>query len=163
MPPDNQFPNPGGIPFGPEGDPIRRQLEQFVLAFDSNLAPIVGQQTTLTATDAAVSGPRIDLLIARANVGECELVAKAAINEVESGFLYSGAGVFSTNRAATPPISDAALRAIASVDGQQVTYTCVPPGSGTRIAIDRDGDGYLDGDELDAGTDPADPNSYPGH
>src|SRR5262249_14448473 len=30
-----------------------------------------------------------------------------------------------------------------------------PPGSGRRIGIDRDGDGFLDGDELDAGSDPA--------
>jgi hypothetical protein len=41
-----------------------------------------------------------------------------------------------------------------------VTYTCTPPGSGERLGIDRDGDGALDGDEEDAGTDPADPNSY---
>jgi hypothetical protein len=42
-----------------------------------------------------------------------------------------------------------------------VTYTCAPPGSGERIGIDRDEDGYLDGDELDAGSDPADPDSTP--
>jgi hypothetical protein len=31
-----------------------------------------------------------------------------------------------------------------------------------RLGIDRDGDNALDGDELAAGTDPADPSSYPG-
>ena len=44
--------------------PQRRNVEQFMLAFDSNLAPIVGQQITLTDTNAATVGARIDLLIA---------------------------------------------------------------------------------------------------
>ncbi len=34
--------NPTGIPAGAPGDPLRRQLESFMMAFDSNLAPIVG-------------------------------------------------------------------------------------------------------------------------
>jgi len=37
----------------------------------------------------------------------------------------------------------------------------VPPGSGIRIGIDRDLDGFYDRDELDAGSDPADPASRP--
>ncbi len=47
-------------------DDQRADLEQFVLAFDTTFAPIVGQQITLTADNGAVVGPRIDLLIARA-------------------------------------------------------------------------------------------------
>jgi hypothetical protein len=31
------------------------------------------------------------------------------------------------------------------------------------MALDRDGDGYYDGDELDAGSNPADPSSTPLH
>jgi hypothetical protein len=45
--------------------------------------------------------------------------------------------------------------------GQEVTFTCVPPGSGSRIGIDRDGDGAGDGDEGDAGTDSANPADVP--
>jgi len=44
----------------------------------------------------------------------------------------------------------------------EVTYTCVPPGLGLRIGIDRDGDGAGDGDEEVAGTNPANPASQPG-
>ncbi len=44
----------------------RRDMEQFMLAFESDIAPIVGQQITLTKTNSAVVGPRIDLLQARA-------------------------------------------------------------------------------------------------
>src|SRR5262249_4570653 len=43
----------------------------------------------------------------------------------------------------------------AGTAGQELTYTCVPPGSGIRMGIDRDEDGLFDRDELDAGTDPA--------
>ncbi|MBX7197142.1 MAG: hypothetical protein K1X94_34150, partial [Sandaracinaceae bacterium] len=50
-------------------------------------------------------------------------------------------------------VTDAALRAIGRVGS--ITYTCAPPGSGVRMAIERDEDGALDGDERDAATDPA--------
>jgi hypothetical protein len=42
-----------------------------------------------------------------------------------------------------------------------VTYTCVPPGSGKRVGVDRDEDGAWDGDERQSHTDPADPDSKP--
>jgi len=35
----------------------------------------------------------------------------------------------------------------------------VPPGSGVRIALDRDLDGTYDGDEILTGKDPSDPDS----
>ena len=43
------------------------------------------------------------------------------------------------------PISDAVLRAKASTAGQEITYTCAPPGSGYRMGINRDEDIVLDG------------------
>jgi hypothetical protein len=64
--------NPGGFPVDgmtgdpTPGDPLRRNVEAFMHSFDSNLAPIVGQQTTLTSTNSGTVGGRIDLLIARA-------------------------------------------------------------------------------------------------
>jgi DNA-binding beta-propeller fold protein YncE len=160
----NQLPdvNPGGFPPGRAGIVLRRQVEAFILAFDSNMYPIVGQQITLTGSNGAVAGPRIDLLMARADAGECDLVVKGQVRDREIGFLYSGAGRFKSNRKAVPPIPDALLRLIPVLPGgRELTYTCVPPGSGTRIGIDRDGDGHLDGDEVDAGSDPADPASMP--
>lgn len=153
--------NETGIPDTPAGDVIRRQLEAYELAFDSNLAPIVGQQVTLSHGNAAAAGPRLDLLVSRANLGECDLVAKAEIAGQELGFVYLGAGKFMSNRQSLPPFSGAALRALSGLLWFDVTYTCAPPGSGVRSGIDRDGDGFLDGDEQDAGSDPADPASTP--
>jgi DNA-binding beta-propeller fold protein YncE/mono/diheme cytochrome c family protein len=153
-------------------DAARTALEQFVLAFDSDFAPVVGQQVTLSASNAVQVGPRIDLLVARAGapsarVGdrfatECDLVAKGVVDGEERGFFFAvGLDRFQADRFAEPARSEAALRALAQTSGQEITYTCVPPGSGTRIGLDRDGDGALDRDELDAGLDPEDPLSRP--
>jgi DNA-binding beta-propeller fold protein YncE len=156
-------PGNNGIPDGPEGDLQRRQLEAFILAFPTNLAPAVGQQITLTAASAAAVGPRIDLLRQRADAGECDLVAKTQAFGEETGFLYVGLGSFVRDRRGQPSIPDAVLRSLATAPGigRPVTYTCVPPGSGARVSLDRDGDGAWDGDERRAHTDPADPDSRP--
>ncbi len=153
--------NPVGIPHTPAGVQAKRDMEQFMLAFDTNLAPIVGQQVTLTADNPAVAGPRLQLLEARAEAGECELVAKGLLAQQEVGFLYLGGGLFKSDRKAVPPITDAALRTLVVARNGVLTYTCTPLGSGQRIGIDRDLDGVLDGDERAAGSDPADPLSVP--
>ena len=159
----DQFNGPGtnSIPDGPEGEIQRRQLEAFILAFPTNLAPAVGQQITLTGASPAAVGNRIDLLRQRADAGECDLVAKTWLAGDEAGFLYMGSGSFVSDRRGQPTVTDAALRALANGPGRAVTYTCVPPGSGVRLAVDRDGDGVWDGDERRAHTDPADPDSRP--
>jgi hypothetical protein len=150
----------GGFLLGDPGEVQRRKVEAFVLAFPSNLAPIVGQQITLAAGSRPAVAARIALLRQRADAGDCELVAKSTVAGAEAGFLYVGHGRFRPDRRALPPIGDAALRLLADL-GHPVTFTCVPPGSGERIGVDRDGDGAWDGDERDAHSDPADPNSTP--
>ncbi len=149
--------NPGGF----ANDTMRHNMDAFMMAFDSNLAPIVGQQITRTAANGATVDPRITLLEDRADHGECDLVAKGLFGGEMRGSFYAGSGSFITDRGADAPVSDAALRGRATTPGQEVTFTCVPPGSGIRIAIDHDLDGAADGDERDAGTDPENPASAP--
>jgi len=133
----------------------RRDIESFLLAFDSNLAPIVGQQWTATP-GASAEAPRFALLRERAGVGECDLVAHGLRDEIERGWSYAaGEDRFHSDRAAEAPVDAEELLAAASA----LTFTCAPPGSGTRLGIDRDDDGLLDRDELDQGSDPADPSS----
>src|SRR5262249_36500472 len=124
-------------------------------AFDTDLAPIVGQQITLTGTNSGVVGSQINLLIARAALNECELVVKGNKSGVQRGWLRQANGAFKSDRAADAAPTDAQLRAQAATAGQALTHTCVPFGSGTRIGIDRDLDGCLD---FDDGA-PADPTT----
>jgi len=138
----------------------QKQVAEFIYAFDTNLKPIVGQQVTLTASNGNTVGPRIDLMRQRADLGECDLIAKAQVALVELGFYYAG-GSFTTSLAPAPSLSDAQVRQFAKHSGRPVTFTCVPPGSGLRLGVDRDGDGYRDGLELLAHSDPADPASTP--
>ncbi len=152
------------------GNVQRRQVEQFVLAFDTDFAPIVGQQITLTATNAGTVGTRIETLITRAGtsfilkgspgVDECDLVVKGQVGGEARGWVLQGSS-FRSDRASEPLIADTDLRALAASSGQELTYTCVPPGSGVRVGIDRDLDGVFDRTEIDAGTDPADAGSFP--
>ncbi|RKG95534.1 hypothetical protein D7V97_37070 [Corallococcus sp. CA053C] len=153
--------NAVGIPNTPAGVQAKKDMEQYMFAFETNLAPIVGQQVTLTASNAGVAGPRIDLLTARANAGECDLVAKGRAGTYEMGFHYVGGGLFKADRAALPLVAASALRSAVAANQGVLTYTCTPPGSGTRVGIDRDLDGFLDGDERAAGTNPANPSSHP--
>ena len=152
----------GGPSVGFQSDQERRDVEQFLLAFDSNMAPIVGQQITLDATSPSGVGARIDLLEARAAQGECDVIAKGIEDGLARGWVRLTNGTFQSDRAVEPPVSDGGLRAVAVAAGQTVTFSCVPPGSGIRLGVDRDGDGFFDRDELDDGKDPADPNSFPG-
>ena len=152
----------GGPNVGFQTDQQRRDVEQFLLAFDSNLAPIVGQQITLDAANGGVVGERIDLLVQRAAAGECDLTVKGTLSGAPRGWYRLASGLFQSDRAFEVPVADATLRAAAASAGQELTYTCVPPGSGKRVGVDRDEDGFFDQDELDAGSDPADPGSVPG-
>jgi len=126
-----------------------RDVEEFLLAFESNLAPIVGQQVTLTADNGASAGPRIDLLLARAAaaIPECDVVVKGVLGGIPRGWMRRATGSFRSDRDGEPEVTDATLRAQAAVPGQERTYTCMPPGSGERAGIDRDQDGCLDADD----------------
>nr|WP_241758921.1 hypothetical protein [Pyxidicoccus parkwaysis] len=153
--------NPAGLPHTEASRIAKRNMEQYMLAVESNFAPIVGQQVTLTSGNAYVAGPRIDLLRQRAEAGECDLVAKGRTSSYDAGFLYVGNRRFKGDRQSWPLVSDSDLRLATVLGNGVMTYTCVPPGSGTRIGLDRDLDGHLDGDEHDQGLDAANALSHP--
>jgi DNA-binding beta-propeller fold protein YncE len=167
----NVFAQNGDVGF--RSDAERIAMSHFMLAFDTDLAPIVGQQVTLDAAASAETLARVDLLEARASapftskvlggdVNECDLVVKGTIDGEQRGAAYDlELGAWVTDRDSDAPLTSASLRALASQPGQELTFTCVPPGSGVRIGVDRDLDGFFDRDELDAGSDPGDPADRP--
>jgi hypothetical protein len=126
-------------------DGTRRDVEQFLLAFDTDLAPIVGQQVTLTSTNGPAANPRVDLLISRAKasfvskslnpsgpVMECDLIARVAQNGRVMSYLYDPQAANFIPDDGSAPITDSTLRAIAAIPGQEITYTAATPGSGQR-------------------------------
>lgn len=131
-------------------DQQRNDLEQMVLAMPSNLNPIVGQQVTVSAAnkDQSDVSARLNLLVQRASITsprpECELVAKAVIGEGARGWVMNSAQGFVPDRASEPALSLSALLSQVTDAAAAVTFTCVAPGNGTRIGIDRNGDAVLD-------------------
>jgi hypothetical protein len=140
------LPNPGGFGVDAAGFRDRQQVVSFLYAFDTNLAPIVGQQVTMNAQTSVSAGPWVGLFEQRADAGECDLVAKADLDR-ERGFLYVGNDTFTPDTASQPAMSTAQLEGLLGGPQNALTFTCTPPGSGVRLGIDRDLDGILDGDE----------------
>lgn len=134
----------------------RLEMTSFMLAFDSDLPPIVGQQVTLDSSNGTEVNPRIDLLIQRADAlftsdilgagaRECDVVAKATVGGAARGWVYAGGGVGtgSFDGDDGTSLSDTALRGLVATEGP-ITFTCVPFGSGERIGINRDLDNLDD-------------------
>jgi DNA-binding beta-propeller fold protein YncE/mono/diheme cytochrome c family protein len=145
----------------PRPETERRALEAFIMAFETDLAPIVGQQVTLTDSSGPDVAARITLLIQRADTDfvlaggtlakECDLIVKGVVGGEPRGWVYIGGDQFDPDRASEAPWSRADLEAAAAVPGQPLTFTCVPPGSGVRMGINRDRDTQLDGDDPEPG------------
>ena len=144
-----------------ENDAIRRQLHHFLVAFDTGMAPLVGRQLTVSGALSVADRQLLDLMTTRAAAGDCDLTARAWERNVQRGWLFRD-HVFYSDRSLDVPLVLSDLLHRYRRPAEPVTFTCVPPGDGRRGAIDRDLDGYLDGDEYLAGSDPADSQSVPG-
>lgn len=119
----------------------KADMESFVFAFDSNLKPVVGQQVTLEVGSGPAARARLALLIARAEAGDCDLIARSR----RVGFVYAGGRFLG---------DDGRKLTAAELDGGvnprgPVTFTAVPVGEGRRAGVDRDADGRLDCDHRD--------------
>jgi DNA-binding beta-propeller fold protein YncE len=142
----------GNIVFRFPDDESRREVVSFVYAFDSDLAPIVGQQATYQPNAPTAIRDRINLLVSRAMVitprRECDLIAKVVINNQARGYVMADDGRFLPDSIRLDPVSlDALLTQIDKGADNRATFTCTPPGSGARIGVDHNANGVLDADE----------------
>jgi YVTN family beta-propeller protein len=132
-------------------DSVRKSnVQAFVLCFDTGMAPAVGYSRTLTATNVTSASITNDwnLLEAQAAAGtNIDLIVKGTIDGRRRGLLYQpGANNYKLDSTNAPPLTRAQLRAKIQA-GDVLTLTGVPPGSGQRMAIDRNLNGVLDADE----------------
>jgi len=126
----------------PKGDVQRRQVEQYLFAFEANLKPVVGQQVTLDRSSGDGDLKRARLLVQQANLRHADLIVRAVIDGSPKAWLLSSEGLFVPNAKKAAAISfDALVKQSAKAP---LTLTAVPPGSGYRMALDRDLDGQPD-------------------
>ena len=143
----------------PTGSPLTPRELPGTASQDTHAA--VGVQVT-AGVENDVSRERrglLDLLMALADEERIGLIAKGVQNGKLRGYTYMRRGAFAADRAGERVRAEALLRAAG--EGQEVTFTAVPSGTEIRWGIDRDVDGWLDRDELDACSDPADGASVP--
>lgn len=130
-------------------DADTRLVEELALAFPSEMNPIVGQQVTVTPQNRSRSDitARVNLLVARAlitnPVPECEVVASTVVQGEQVGWVMNRNQSFVPSSTSQTTRSLNALLDFARDENATVTFTCTPPGNGTRIGVDRNADGVL--------------------
>jgi YVTN family beta-propeller protein len=125
-------------------------IATFLMAFDTGTAPLCGYQLTVTQGNAGNASVTSDLALftSRVAAGDIDLIAKGLLDGRHAGLLYQPAtATWITDRASDAPLTQAQPIAKAQQGNATLTFMGVPPGSGTRLGIDRDLDGTLDGDE----------------
>ena len=130
-----------------QSDDQRRDIEQFLLAFDTGTAPTVGLQVTVNGSNKASADviARVNLLIAQATARNCDLVVRGIFKGSSRSFLFSN-GTFLTDKQSEPAVTSQTLLQAAG-DGAELTFMGVPVNAGRRSSIDREQNGILDGDQ----------------
>lgn len=120
----------------------------------------VGKQLTFGGGAFATAGfGGLPEMIALAESQVVGLTAKGVVNAEPRGFVYRVGGTLQSDRADQAPTVNMLVEGLGPED--RLTFTIVPFGSQDRIGVDRDGDGFLDADELDQCGDPTDGDAVP--
>ena len=121
----------------------------------------VGMQVTVV-TVASTPTPQIQKIATLSQLAaedKIGVIARVHGQGIPRGFYFDGTYWQSDRLLESWPtatlLNSAAL-------GNELTITAVPRGTQVRLGVDRDEDGVFDRDELDQGTDPADPESVTG-
>lgn len=114
----------------------RAQVIAFSLAMDSDFLPVVGQQVTWRPGGPGAVDARLTLLKQQARITSprpaCDLVSRATIDGAAYTGLLLADGTWQMRSGAR--LDDAALHSLATPT-QPITFTCLPPGNGKRVAL----------------------------
>ncbi len=137
-------------PPGPASKDTHAAVGRQVTVFGSAPVAAFGRNDAIAAMIALASAPE----------ARVEVIAKGLLDGVPRGWVYDPAAgrMLSDRRGEARSVES--LRNLAS-PAAPITWTIVPNGSGRRLGVDRDSDGYPDLTERLAGSDPADPSSVP--
>jgi YVTN family beta-propeller protein len=125
----------------------KRNLSAFLQCFDTGMAPAVGYTRTITADNVDDTDGDWTLLENQAGAGNIDLVVKGTIDGEIHGLLYRPASQdYLADQTGLGPFTRAQLREKIQA-GDVLSVMGVAPGSGTRMGIDRNLNGILDGDE----------------
>jgi len=145
-----------GIP----NDTVRQGLVDFMMEFDTDLAPIVGQQMTLNKNSDQQKIERVALLEARAQsdftskilggqVKECDLIVQGHVNGAPHSYFFVAANNhYISDTIQTQALTSSALKTLLVQSTDVLTFTCVVPGMGKQMAIDKNLDGIYNSDEV---------------
>ncbi|MCR9248732.1 MAG: beta-propeller fold lactonase family protein [bacterium] len=125
-------------------------IVKFLRVFDTGTAPTVGHQVTVDAlnANAAATLATWNLLEARAAAGDIDLAVRGVLDGRRAGLLFDSANQhFVSDRTGDGPFTAQQLQQKAAAGQALLTLLGVPPGSGERLARDRDLDSRLDGDD----------------
>ena len=144
-----------GIP----NDTVRQGLVDYLMEFDNDIAPIVGQQITIHKDSSEEAKQRLALLIQRAEtpfvskvlggtVTECDLIAQGELQGERRSYLYNPADkLFNADKTVLSSLTATDIQSQLVAENSILTFTCLVPGTGQRFALDSDLDGVLNGDE----------------
>jgi DNA-binding beta-propeller fold protein YncE len=137
----------------------RKGLVDYMMQFDSDLAPIVGQQITLSQHSNKLVEQRIALFEQRARttftskvlggeVTECDLIAIGYINGSTRGYFYDiDYQKYRSDASQETFIDSEQLLSQAKEIDNNLTFTCTVPGKGWQAALDNDLNSILNADE----------------
>lgn len=154
--------NPGFSGFDvADGAQMRRDVAAFLFSFDEGTHASIGAQVTLGGP-APGSPARRAQLIALADAGVGEVLVRVSADAGIRSYAYMPLGPGGRHVQSDILAETTTLAVLEAIAGPRttITYTMVPTGMGASM-LDRDRDGFRDGDERAACSDPADARSTP--
>jgi hypothetical protein len=126
------------------------RIQEYLLEFPGDMAPSVGVACLLGAGGGPERATWSELE-GLADAGHCDLVMRGVLDGRRVGLLWDPARrAYATDQVSSPVLGRAHVEALLDAGRASLLVTSVPSGTGSALAIDRDGDGRLDGSDRPA-------------